>query len=355
MVSTLAHGLLLIALVVATNAQGFHGAAWEQKSSPDKQDMLWKATVADTKSNEWPNVLEEALLLVEQMNLTFDSVDWDEFMPNEIKTWPYKTGYARTKLIHSQGVVALVSWKSLGNHNYTGLFQGATHGLMRLSLAGPPDTSADSPNMGPGVAFKFLRDGMPASQVIAMYQLGGQSSFNFFEHDLTNHVPDLGTSAPFKLRVIRETFAAASNWPTMIGVSEFASFTQSGAAVPSPNAPFRVVFHPTAAYHQKFNNTTPKPDILADVGQALIPGSTVYEVWAQDSPYNDPNDPQLIGTLVLNSKGFTSMFGDKTLFMRHVRMEDDLALKPQWVAGAQAIINNQQSVPQYHFQDLPWQ
>jgi hypothetical protein len=24
-------------------------------------------------------------------------------MPNEIKTWPYKTGYARTKLIHSQG------------------------------------------------------------------------------------------------------------------------------------------------------------------------------------------------------------------------------------------------------------
>jgi hypothetical protein len=72
----------------------------------------------------------------------------------------------------------------------------ATHGLMRLSLAGPPDVSADSPNMIPGiaphrsdlslfalkphnlgsetgVAFKFLRDGMPASQVIAMYQLGG--------------------------------------------------------------------------------------------------------------------------------------------------------------------------------------
>jgi hypothetical protein len=24
-------------------------------------------------------------------------------MPNEIKTWPYKTGYTRAKLIHSQG------------------------------------------------------------------------------------------------------------------------------------------------------------------------------------------------------------------------------------------------------------
>jgi hypothetical protein len=36
--------------------------------------MLWKATVADTTPNEWPSVIEEALLLVEQMNLTFDSV-----------------------------------------------------------------------------------------------------------------------------------------------------------------------------------------------------------------------------------------------------------------------------------------
>jgi hypothetical protein len=41
------------------------------------------------------------------------------------------------------------------------------------------------------------------------------------------------------------------------------------------------------------------------VKQALIPGSTVYEVWAQDSPYNDPSNPQLIGTITLNSKGFT--------------------------------------------------
>jgi hypothetical protein len=47
MVSTLAHGLLLIALVVATNAQGFHGAAWEQKSSPGPPPFLWSVSPHD--------------------------------------------------------------------------------------------------------------------------------------------------------------------------------------------------------------------------------------------------------------------------------------------------------------------
>ena len=44
--------------------------------------------------------------------------------PNELKFWPYKTGYTRTKLAHAQGAVALVEWVSNGSHNYTGLFQG---------------------------------------------------------------------------------------------------------------------------------------------------------------------------------------------------------------------------------------
>jgi hypothetical protein len=44
--------------------------------------------------------------------------------PNELKFWPYKTGYTRTKLAHAQGAVAMVEWVSNGSHNYTGLFQG---------------------------------------------------------------------------------------------------------------------------------------------------------------------------------------------------------------------------------------
>ncbi len=66
-----------------------------------------------------------------------------------------------------------------------------------------------------GISLKFFRDGIKSSNFMAMYSLEGQQSFNFFAHDLTNHVPELGPSAPFKLKQLRNSFKAASDWPTM--------------------------------------------------------------------------------------------------------------------------------------------
>lgn len=40
--------------------------------------------------------------------------------------------------------------------------------------------------------------------------------------------------------------------------------------------------------------------------------------------------------------------------MQHVRMEKDLALRPEWLAATQAIIRFQQSQDQYYYPDLPW-
>ena len=37
-----------------------------------------------------------------------------------------------------------------------------------------------------------------------------------------------------------------------------------------------------------------------------------------------------IGTLVTNSESVTSKYGDEVLFFRHQRVEDDVALKPEW-------------------------
>ena len=51
---------------------------------------------------------------------------------------------------------------------------------------------------------------------------------------------------------------------------------------------------------------------------------------------------------------FRSAFGDKSLFMQHVRMEKDLALRPEWLAATQAIVRFQQSQGQYYYPDLPW-
>ena len=73
----------------------------------------------------------------------------------------------RNKYIHSVGSVAKVKFVSANNtEGYTGIFEGADHGYVRISGAAEPDTSKTTAaeangNFRPGSAFKFLRDGIP--------------------------------------------------------------------------------------------------------------------------------------------------------------------------------------------------
>jgi len=84
------------------------------------------------------------------------------------------------------------------------------------------------PNVTPGLTLKFMRDGVKSANIFAMISLEGQSSFNLFEHDLTNHVPNIGPNAIFALKALAAKFKTASNWPTMIGLKDCADFDQSG-------------------------------------------------------------------------------------------------------------------------------
>merc|ERR1711887_164922 len=92
----------------------------------------------------------------------------------------------RKKYIHTVGVVGKVEWRSVGDHPYTGIFQGASQGIIRLSLAREP--SPTSNNTTPGLGLKFLRDGADSANLVAMYSVDGQESWNFFKNDFTNHI-----------------------------------------------------------------------------------------------------------------------------------------------------------------------
>jgi len=50
-------------------------------------------------------------------------------------------GHTRTKYIHSVGTVGKVKFVSSGNHPFTGVWEGAQHGLIRLSSAAEPSDS----------------------------------------------------------------------------------------------------------------------------------------------------------------------------------------------------------------------
>ena len=77
----------------------------------------------------------------------------------------------RKKTIHAVGNVGKISWESMGDHQYTGIFKGSDTGFARLSSASPVDN--DKPHMVPGFGIKFLRDGRDSANFVAMNTVDG--------------------------------------------------------------------------------------------------------------------------------------------------------------------------------------
>ena len=95
----------------------------------------------------------------------------------------------REKVVHSQGNVGKAVWKDLGGHDYTGIFQGADTGYVRLStdlpVTKPEDLEEGARPMHPTMGLKFLRDGMDSANVVANTNFaGGIKSYNFFEYSV---------------------------------------------------------------------------------------------------------------------------------------------------------------------------
>lgn len=102
---------------------------------------------------------------------------------------PGKVFGHRQRVIHSIGTVGKIELKpqSTSSHPFTGIFEGASHGIIRLSLAGEPSAVE---SFTPGFALKFLRDGSPSVNLVAMPSVDGQQEdYNFFAHEFCNNIP----------------------------------------------------------------------------------------------------------------------------------------------------------------------
>jgi hypothetical protein len=94
----------------------------------------------------------------------------------------------RLKIVHTRGTVTRVKWESVGDHPYTGIFRGGDFGIMRISEVNR--TTPDVVRTSPGFGLKFLRDGMPSANAIAMFSFAGQPSFNFLSNSWTTHLAE---------------------------------------------------------------------------------------------------------------------------------------------------------------------
>jgi len=336
--------LLALSALAAAYSPEHTGEDWQSQSAADKQDTLYSQVVADTTPYGWYSTARLLELFIEDMGTTFDSVMDD--MPSQALGVE-----ERPKLIHSVGAVAECKFVSNGQHSYTGLFKGASNGFLRLSHAKAPETNP--PNTVPGFGLKFLRTGVSSGNIMAMYSLTGQTSFNFFEHDFTNHAPDRDRSTLSAVnQKLFSTFGKASQWPTLLGLSDFARWDEDGNEEAEPNFPFRLVFHPSTAVHTLFPSGPQQGDtyFIDQFEQQLRPG-LIYHVYAQATPLSD--DVDYIGDLIATSKFSGSNYGDKDMFYQHTRMEADIALRPEWKDPMDQILADQRAVTSgYVYPDL---
>jgi len=283
---------------------------YESQTAQQKIDEIWTKVKQSAATGPHHNVLK---LLAMSVQTAFDC-QWDE-MPRE-----------RPKVIHSVGAVCKFSFQAAANSPYTGLWapNARSLGIIRLGSAAEVTTSS---GMKPGIGIKFLRSNVKSANFVALHTLEGlpNNSYNFFERDLSNHLPPAGG---FLLPAIQK-FKQASQCPFQVGLSDVCSYTFEGAKVERPVFPFKVAFRSPVIQIPRSPMT--EADLLNHFRRIPV-GTRLYDVYAFSTPRDAAaNRSILLGTVVTTSECVSSKYGDTSLFFRHQRVEDDWKLRPEWL------------------------
>jgi hypothetical protein len=301
----------LQALATVAMLQAFSPIALSQTTSFDDQtgcekaEILWKA-VADTAYETLPQWTgSEPLQLFGLATNPFKGPA-REFLKVTMERTSDVMPQGRSKGIHTYGSVAKIQFRAAKNSPYSGLFRGVPCGLIRLSLATKPAEDSTVP----GLAVKFLIDGKPSANFMAMYSLEGQPSYNFFLNNFSNWVQK-PTSVP--LKILASAFALVTSDPTKVDVNSMSKVKSDGTLVTSAaKGPQQVTLVP--------NKDLPQESAPHEVREtfANIPSGTVlYRIYEGGSGTRGT----YIGDIVTQSSFVASKFGDENLFFRHQKVD----------------------------------
>lgn len=281
-------------------------ADYESRSAKEKSDILYML-FQETEFSKLPALksVNPLKFLFSYLTVKMDRVS-DEAPADYEKT------------IHAHGAVAKVQFEALPNP-YSGLFQGADYGIIRLSVTSDPKGK----DFAPGLALKLLVDGKASQNVSALYKLSGQQSdHNFFANELSNIIP---TQVDPKSLFSMGNFGRVTRHPTKMSVAPFAAIDAKGQAIENPSAPAQIYFVPRKELAAKSEAHDFRHDLLD------IPTDTVlYDVFAtaetgtnfQKIDEERRAQAVKIGHLITRSPFIASDFGDRRLFFRHYRYED---------------------------------
>jgi len=272
--------------------------------------------VAGTSSapGSYPSALGLAKIFFENVALTFDTAS--DVLPPSHK-----------KVIHAVGGVAKIKM-TITSNKYSGIFgpNGGKYGIGRISAAAKPDYKAKDAEAGgfiPAMALKFFRPGQKSCNWMEMRSLLAQTSWNPFKFKFSNHLSSRENTLATKALGLK--FSAASDWITHVGLSDCATYDETGRRANVVKTPFQIVFVPTAQMQTMFPDSFTKE--LTDMLATIPAGTKLYDMMALESP-DSVWEP--LGSIEITSQFTASGYGDKSLFFQHQRFDDDLKQNPSW-------------------------
>lgn len=217
----------------------------------------------------------------------------------------------RPKIIHEFGAVAGMTMTIGPSSPFTGVLGAgvSTTGVVRLSLAAPPGLRK---SFIPGAGFKFLIDGQPSLDVVAVNHTNGQGrNHNLFANPLSHDITDGHSELRLPQRIMAKLFGRVTSQTRRLRIDHLATWTPSGAKVASPVVPHRIVFRPRVEVARVFRRH-PGEDFRSTVSR-LDPGTYLYDVVAETTG----SGPTPIGYIATSTRFITSAGGDR-LFFRHL-------------------------------------
>lgn len=280
-----------------------------QLKAKTKLNILWKETKRSDFSFGSFDKAHADVFFTQDNSLPFNNIG--DSLPEN-----------RDKLVHTNGIVGKVKFRTLPNV-YTGILnEGSDIALLRFSAARDYDTKDKSPkaafnNFVPSFAIKFLIDGHDSADILTLNDRMGSETWNFFEETQTTSFKFSKTDDKLIKRL--ENISKVTIWVNSVGLNRTASFHTDGRTVNKPKYPLRLDFKATNAVISLFSKHFTE-DFKSIISRIPI-GTVIYEAFAIEEP-GCPG--KKIGDIISDSEFVTSLFGDLHLFFRHGFVEDDV-------------------------------
>jgi hypothetical protein len=227
----------------------------------------------------------------------------------------------RPKVIHEFGSAACINMTIGPNSPYTGLLApGRTSiGLVRMSLAAPPGLRK---SFIPGAGLKFLVDGQPSLDLVAVNHTNGQGrNHNLFANPMSHDITDGHNELRLPQRIMAALFRRVSPETRRLRVDHLTLWNGQGHREQHPVTPRRLIFRPRVEAARLFRRH-PGEDFRITL-RRLGGDSPLFDVVAEDDVYPEPTP---IGSISCTSKFVASAGGDR-LFFRHWIGEPEAALR----------------------------